>query len=64
MAKKSGGICCFGDKDNSFPTFWVIVLVLSLSWFLGETGIITLSFPWLPTILVIIAIGAIIDHYA
>ncbi|MFC1710739.1 hypothetical protein ACFLZJ_01100 [Nanoarchaeota archaeon] len=50
-------------KKKEFPTFWVIVLVLAAIWFLGEIGLWTLSFPWFPAIIVIAAIGALINHY-
>jgi hypothetical protein len=50
-------------QKKGFPTFAVIVLILSLLWLLSETGILTLNIPWIPLIVVIIALGWIIDHY-
>ena len=48
-----------------FPTFWTIVLLLGIAWLLRELGYISpeLDIPWLPAILVVIAIGAIVNHY-
>jgi len=69
MAKKDAKMkemhnwCCFGHGKKGFPTFWVIVLVLAGVWFLGELGVITFEFPWLAAIIVIVAIGALINHY-
>ena len=51
-------------KKRLFPTFWVIVLLLAISWLLREMGYITTDIPWLPAILITIAIGAIVNHYA
>lgn len=63
MVKKSKSFCCFGE-GKEFPTFWFIVLLLSVVWFLGEIGWITFNFPWFPAIIIIAAIGAIINHYS
>ena len=46
-----------------FPTFWVIVLLFALAWLLEEIGIFTLNFPWLPVIIIIVAIGAIFNRF-
>jgi hypothetical protein len=51
-------------KKEGFPTFWVIVLILAAVWFIGEMGWLgTIDFPWFPAIIVIAAIGAVINHY-
>ena len=65
IMKKDEGWNCWnwGDGRKGFPTFWVIVLVLAGVWFAGEMGWFTIEFPWFAAILVIIALGAIIDHY-
>ena len=57
MDKKN--VCCVGG----FPTFAVIVLVLAVLWLLGEMKILTVNVPWLPVILIIIALGWIINFY-
>ncbi len=46
-----------------FPTFWAIVLILALAWLLEEMGLFTLNIPWLPVIIVIVAIGAIFNRF-
>ena len=46
-----------------FPTFWFIVLVMALIWFLNDVGFITFNVPWLPLILIIVAIGGILNSY-
>jgi hypothetical protein len=50
-------------EKKGFPTFAIIVLILALLWLLSETGILALNIPWIPLILVIVALGWIIDHY-
>ena len=50
-------------KKRYFPTFWTIVLLISIAWFMRELGYIEVDVPWLPAILMVIAIGAIVNHY-
>ena len=52
-----------GKKYGGFPTFAVILLVLSVLWLLSEMAILTVNVPWIPVILIIVAIGWIIKHY-
>ena len=52
---------CFGGKGG-FPIFWAIVLVLAAVWFVQDMGWINITFPWFAAIIVIVAIGAIINH--
>ncbi|MBL7148416.1 MAG: hypothetical protein ISS82_06320 [Nanoarchaeota archaeon] len=52
---------CFGGKGG-FPTFWAIVLVLAAVWFVQDMGWLNINFPWLAAILVVVALGAIINH--
>ena len=53
-------------QKRYFPTFWTIVLLLGIAWLLRETHIlpIEVDIPWLPAILVVISIGAIVNHYS
>jgi len=53
---------CFGGNKR-FPTFAVILLVLSGLWLLNEIEVIKMEVPWIPIILIIVAISWIIDHY-
>ena len=60
MAKKE--VRC--NWSEEFPTFWWVVLVLAGVWFMEDMGWLgaNFSFPWFPAILVIVAIGAIINR--
>lgn len=49
---------------KAFPTFWVIVLFLGIVWLFSELGYVRVEVPWLAAILIIVAIGAIINHLA
>ena len=49
---------------RGFPTFAVIVLVLSIIWLLQSLGVLAIDVPWLPIIAIIIAIGWIMDRYS
>ena len=53
---------CWGG-GKGFPTFATIVLVLGVLWFLSGIGVLTTNIPWFPAILIILAIGWIINHY-
>ena len=50
-------------KAKGFPTFAVILLVLAGLWLLGELNVININVPWFPLIIVIVAIGMIVNHY-
>ena len=50
-------------KKKVFPTFWVIVFILAAVWFLGEFLPVSFDFPWLPAAIILIALGAVINHY-
>lgn len=48
---------------NKFPVFWTIVLIVAVVWFLESMSWIpNTNIAWLPLILVVIAIGAIINR--
>jgi len=47
-----------------FPTFAVIVLVLAIFWLLGDLNILNVNIPWIPVILIIVAVGWIVSHYS
>ncbi len=50
-------------KKKKFPTLAVILLVLGLMWLLSSLSLITINIPWVPVMLIIIAIGMIINRY-
>ena len=56
------GWCCWNGKKG-FPTFAVLLLVVGVLWLLTDLGIITVDIPWWPVILIVIAVGWIIDNY-
>ncbi len=62
MAKKMDW-CCLGGKKG-FPTFAVLLLIVGVIWLLSEIGAITIVIPWWPVILIVVALGWIIDNYA
>lgn len=45
-----------------FPTFALIVLVFAVVWLLKDLGMINIGVPWIPAILIIVAIGMIINR--
>ena len=57
---KKKNVCCMG----SFPTFAVLLLVVGVLWLLAEIGVITIAIPWWPVILIIVALGWIVNNYS
>jgi len=49
-------------KKFRFPVFAVIILVFSIYWFLDEVEIIHTKLPWIPVVLMIIAVGMIFNR--
>jgi hypothetical protein len=49
---------------KKFPTLAVILLITALTWLLNEMELIALDVPWIPLILIIIAIGMIVNRYS
>ncbi len=47
-----------------FPTFAVILLVIGIVWLLNDLNVFSINLPWIPAILVIIAIGMIVNRYS
>jgi len=50
-------------KKDKFPTFAIILLVIGIVWLLNETKIIAINLPWIPLVLIVIAIGMIINRF-
>ncbi|MDD5192926.1 MAG: hypothetical protein PHH54_03005 [Candidatus Nanoarchaeia archaeon] len=46
-----------------FPTLAVILLIVGLAWLLSELGYLTINVPWIPVILIVIAIAMIVNRY-
>ncbi len=51
-----------GGKSG-FPTFAVIILVIGVSWLLNDLEIFSFKIPWWPLMLIVLAIGSVVDHY-
>lgn len=51
------------NRKRRFPTFAMILLILGLLWLLNSIGALIINIPWLPVILIIVAIGMIINRY-
>lgn len=49
---------------TKFPTLAVILLVIGLIWLLNDTNVITINIPWIPVILILIAIGMIFNRFS
>ena len=45
-----------------FPFLAVILLVFAFVWLLREVGYITWNLPWLPIVLIIVAVGVIFNR--
>jgi hypothetical protein len=58
--KKSFVWCCGG---RTFPTVAVLLLIVGVVWLLTDLGIMAVNIPWWPVILIILALGWIINNY-
>ena len=50
-------------SKKKFPTLAAILLAVGIIWLLTELNIITINIPWIPIVLIIIAIGLITNRY-
>ncbi len=50
-------------KNKKFPTLAAILLAVGIIWLLTELSIVTINIPWIPIVLIIIAVGLIINRY-
>ena len=50
-------------QKGKFPTFATIILVVGILWLLTDLKVLTADIPWLPIILIIVAIGWIVNTY-
>ncbi len=46
-----------------FPTLATILLFTGIAWIMESLGYLKIPFPWLPTVLIIVAIGMIVNRY-
>jgi hypothetical protein len=49
---------------RKFPTFASILLTLGILWLLNDTNILPINIPWIPVVLIIVAIGMIVNRYS
>lgn len=52
------------SKKPRFPTLAVVLLVLAVIWLVNDLGYFSVNIPWIPVILIVIAVGIIINRYA
>jgi len=55
-----GWCCCDNGK---FPTLAVILLIWASVWLFNELNVINVNLPWIPVILIVVAIGMIHNRY-
>ncbi len=53
----------FKRSKPKFPTLAVILLVLAVIWLINDLGYLVIDVPWIPLILIIVAVGMIINRY-
>jgi hypothetical protein len=49
-------------RENRFPVAGVILLIIGIVWFLNELHIFTIDIPWIPLILIVVAIGILANR--
>jgi uncharacterized membrane protein len=49
---------------KKFPVLAIILLVFAVSWLLSELGYWSINIPWIPVILIVVAVGIIINRYS
>jgi len=52
-----------GRHHEEFPTFAVVLLVVGIIWFLNDLKIINVNIPWVPMVLIIVAVGMIYNRF-
>ena len=50
-------------KKRKFPTLAIALLVVGLIWLLNDLNIIFIDIPWVPIVLIIIAMGMIFNRF-
>ena len=48
---------------RKFPMMATILLVVGIIWLLTELKVILIPIPWIPVVLIVIALGMIINRY-
>ena len=52
----------FCHPDKKFPTFAALLLAVGVLWLLSELKVITIDIPWWPVVLIIFALGMVMNH--
>jgi hypothetical protein len=52
------------EKNGIFPTFALVVLLIGVFWLLNELNVLKVKIPWIPIIIIVVALGWIVDHFA
>jgi len=47
---------------KEFPTFAVILLLFGIIWLLNELEVWNIDFPWIPVVVIIVAVGMIFNR--
>ena len=50
-------------RKGKFPMLATILLIVGIIWLLTELKVITIPIPWIPVVLIVIALGMIINRY-
>jgi len=50
-------------NKGKFPILATILLIVGVIWLLTELKVIAIPIPWIPVVLIVIAIGMIINRY-
>ena len=54
----------FRKNKPKFPTFAAVLFAIGIIWFLNEIDVIPwTNIPWIPVVLIIVAVGMIINRY-
>lgn len=49
---------------TKFPVLATILLIFGLVWLFNELGYVHIDLPWIPVVLVVIAVGMIVNRYS
>jgi uncharacterized membrane protein YoaK (UPF0700 family) len=53
----------FRKNKPKFPTLAVVLLILAVIWLINDMGYLAIKIPWIPVILIVVAVGIIINRY-
>jgi len=48
---------------KKFPTLAIILLITAVLWLLSDLFVININIPWIPIVLIIVAIGMIFNRF-